>query len=1048
MALPLEVPPVALPGRSSARRVFATLRAVKLVAGLYEALITRDRAAALRALRELVAETEDLSADAAPYVLAKHLFELTLKSLRNAPGDDKLASQVAFANRIVELLGAWSPDAGIDETEGVERPGALLYALRDPADDRLGTGKLVRPSIPLRHSDLIVNGPRDLRLGSEIRAELPSADRVDLLVAFLKWSGLRVMRSELDAFCRRRPGKLRVLTTTYLGATEVEALDALVEMGADVRLSYDSRRTRVHAKAWLFHRETGFSTALVGSSNLSYAALLDGCEWNVRLSGVDNAAILAKFQATFDQYWDEGVFEPYERARFLAETEHRDAQRDALARAVHLRPYPHQQEVLDALAQERAAGHRRNLVVAATGTGKTVVAALDYARLRKEKGEASLLFVAHRREILQQSLATFRAAVRDGHFGELLVGRSKPARGQHVFASIQALHDARLNALRSDAYDVVIVDEFHHAEAPTYRRLLEHLAPRVLLGLTATPERADGKSVLDFFDGRIAAELRLWDALDLGLLVPFQYFGVHDGTDLSWIDWRSGRYDPTTLERVYTADDVRAAAVLRAIHAKVRDPLSMRALGFCVSVKHAEFMADYCRRHGLPATAVSGDTPQQDRDERLHRLRTGDVKAVFAVDLFNEGIDLPSVDTILFLRPTESAPLFLQQLGRGLRLADDKECLTVLDFIGTAHRKFRFDQRYRALVGGTRASVRRQVETGFPHLPAGCDIQLDRESQAAVLHNIRAALPSTAPGLVEDLAAVGDVSLHAFLRYAEIDLEDVYRSDLCFTALKYRAGLRRGAPPDNVVTRALSRLLYVDDTLRLETWRGWLAAATPPDPDPGNPLQLMLFAGLGHVRRPVAELAAAFAELWAMPDIRAELLELLGELADRRRRPTWPMSDVPFHVHATYGRDEISAGLRQIRKGRLLRTQSGVYKDEGARADVLYVTLQKNEKEFTPTTLYDDYPISPTRFHWETQSKTRADSDTGRRYQAHASRDWRIFLFVRQSRRDERGIANPYLFLGPARYVEHEREKPMRIVWELERPMPPDFFREVKVAAA
>jgi superfamily II DNA or RNA helicase len=1018
-----------------------------LVAGLYEALVTRDRAAALRALEELIAESEGLSADAAPQVLARHLHDLLAKALRGVTGDDKLRRQVELANRLVTLLAAELPGAGIDETDGVGEPAEMLLSIQPEADVRLGTGEQVRPSIPLRHSDLIVNGPRDLRLGSEIRAELPSADRVDLLVAFLKWSGLRILERELAEFCRRRPGKLRVLTTTYLGASEPEALEALREMGAEIRVSYDSRRTRLHAKAWLFRRDSGFSTALVGSSNLSRSAMLDGCEWNVRLSVVDNAAILAKFQATFDQYWDEPDFEPYDRERFVSETEHRDPRRDALARAAHLRPYPHQSEVLDALAEERAAGHHRNLVVAATGTGKTVVAALDYARLRRQRGEASLLFVAHRKEILDQSLATFRVAVRDGHFGELLAGGQRPTRGQHVFASVQSLHDDRLATFAPDAFDVVIVDEFHHAAAPTYRRLLDHVRPEILLGLTATPERADGTSVLGWFDDRIAAELRLWDALDLGLLVPFQYFGVHDGTDLSWIDWRGGRYDVSTLESVYTADDLRARAVIRAIRDKVRRPGSMRALGFCVSVRHAEFMAAYCRKNGLAALAVTGETAKTARSQALHQLRVGEVNILFTVDLFNEGVDIPSVDTVLFLRPTESATVFLQQLGRGLRLAEDKECLTVLDFIGTAHRKFRFDRRYRALVGGTRAGVGTQIERGFPHLPAGCEIQLDRESQQEVLKNIRAALPATARGLAEDLAALGAVGLRAFVRAAEIELEDLYRNRLCYTALEHHAGLRDGEPPDNTVTRALGRLLHVDDASRLDVWRRWVRAETPPVADPDEPLQLMLFAALGHAQRPVAELGEAFEELWSMPAIRAELAELLDELADRRRRSTWPMLDLPFRVHATYSRDEISAGLGQVRKGKLLRTQSGVYCDRDASADILFVTLEKDEKDFTPTTLYNDYPISPTRFHWESQAATREDSETGRRYREHASAGWRVLLFVRQHKRDDRRITSPYRFLGPVRYVEHEGEKPMQIIWELERPMPADFFREVKLAA-
>jgi len=1020
---------------------------MKLVAGLYEALITKDRATALELLKKLSAERRGLTEESAPGILADHVHALLVKALQHVPSDRKLEAQLDLANRLVELLTAATPEAGIDDGDRVQTPAELLLSLSVIGGERLGESDVVRPTLSLRQSDLIVNGPKDLRLGSEIRKELASSDRVDLLVAFLKWSGLRVVRHELDAFCRRQPGRLRILTTTYLGASEVEALDALAEMGGDIRVSYDARRTRLHAKAWLFHRESGYSTGLVGSSNLSQTALLDGCEWNVRLSAIDNAAILSKFQATFDQYWDEGDFEPYDRERFLVETQRRDPERDALATALHLRPYPHQQEVLDALEHERDAGHTRNLVVAATGTGKTVVAALDYARLRKQWGEATLLFVAHRQEILKQSQATFRLAVRDGHFGELLVGGRKPRDGKHVFASIQSLHGRRLVDLEPDAYDVVIVDEFHHAEAPTYRELLEHLHMKVLLGLTATPERADGKTILGWFDGRVAAELRLWDALDRGLLSPFQYFGVHDGTDLSRVDWRNGRYDIATLEKIYTADHLRADAVLRSLHEVIRRPGEMRALGFCVSVKHAEFMAEYCRSKGLATVAVTGRTPAPERARALSQLASAEVNIVFTVDVFNEGVDVPAIDTVLFLRPTESATVFLQQLGRGLRLTEGKECLTVLDFIGGANRKFRFDRRFRALIGGTRVGVRRAIENGFPHLPAGCEISLDRESERLVLENIRSSLPTTTRGLAEELAAVGDVGLGEFLRQTELELEDVYRSQRCFTTILHSAGLREGSPPDSPISRAFGRLLYVDDPDRLDVWRQWLAADQPPEADENDSLQLMLFAGLGFATRPVSELAQAFGELWASDDLRREASELLNVLADRARRPTAALPGLPFHVHATYSRDEISAGLGQTRSGKLLRTQGGVYRDDSSRSDIFYITLRKNEKEFTPTTLYNDYPISPTRFHWESQSVTRADSETGRRYQEHASRDWRILLFVRQAKRDERGMTMPYLFLGPVCYVSHEAEKPMRIVWELETPMPPDYFREIKVAA-
>ena len=1008
--------------------------------GLYDQLVTL---AVQRQLDDphLEVTQAPLSPDTAPESLARHVFKLTTAVLSSVKGKDseKLTRQIELTNQLLKFVSGLSDSVDTDDQVTAER---LLQVLRRD-QVRLGAGELRRPSIPLRRSDLIVNGPKDLRVGPEIQKELASADRVDVLVSFVKWTGYIELRDALRAFCDRHNGKppLRVLTTTYMGATDHEALDALVELGAEVRVSYDARRTRLHAKAWLFHRATGFSTGIVGSSNLSHAALRDGCEWNVRLSNVDNPSILRKFEATFAQYWDEGAFEPYDRARFIQVLKARqNPERDALAVALRLHPYPHQQAVLDALEAERSAGHRRNLVIAATGTGKTVIAALDYKRLGDRQ---SLLFVAHRREILERSRATYRAALGDGAFGELLTGTDKPISGRHVFANIQSLHKRRLKALDPHSYDIVVVDEFHHAEAATYTALLKHLQPKLLLGLTATPERADGRSVLHWFDNRVAAESRLWDALDQGLLVPFQYFGVDDKTDLSQIDFNAGRYDISALEKVYTADQRRAQQVLSALTERVRDPTQMRALGFCVSVKHAEFMTAIFNQSGLRAMSVTGKTPVADRRAAVQRLASGELCALFSVDVFNEGVDIPPIDTVLFLRPTESATLYLQQLGRGLRLHEGKSCLTVLDFIGKANRRFRFDRRFRAMLGGgTRAEVRRAVDAGFPRLPSGCSIQLEEEAQRSVLENIQQTL-SRWKSLAEDL--VEDWPLSTFLDRADLDLRELYLNRKSFSLLREVRGFIEEAS-ENSITRSLPRLLHVDDPARLRRWRGWLAANHPPTPNPAAPYQVMLFAALGQGQRPLSELGNFFRELWSNQDVLEEVRQLLAVLDDQRRTRTHALADLPFEVHATYSRDEISAGLVETRKGKLLRTQGGVYACRSHRCDVLYVTLEKDEKDFTPTTLYNDYPMSQRRFHWESQSTTRAESATGRRYR-EPPEDWQILLFVRQAKRDERKLTMPYLFLGPVRCVSSSGERPMQIVWELEREMPAGWFNEVKIAA-
>jgi superfamily II DNA or RNA helicase len=472
------------------------------------------------------------------------------------------------------------------------------------------------------------------------------------------------------------------------------------------RRTTDTRRTRLHAKAWLFHRHSGCSTAYIGSSNLSSAALLDGLEWNVRLAALETPEMLRKVEASFEAYWEEGEFEPYDASpEQVARLDHqlalaRGADPDALATAVaamnggsapvwfDLRPYAYQREMLEALAAERSLHDRwQNLVVAATGTGKTVLAAFDVARLHADfperfpsPGPPTLLLIAHRKEILLQARATFRQVLRDPSFGELVVDGELPRQWRHVFASVQSLAQRDLSEIPRDRFAVLIVDEFHHAAASSYRRWLDHLQPQLLLGLTATPERSDGLDILHWFGGRMAAQLRLWSALDQGLLAPFHYFAVADTADLSALEWRRGGYVPSQLNALYTGDHRRVDLILSELEKTVADPLRMRALGFCVSVEHARFMAERFYARGLAAEALDASTPAEHRQRALQRLRQGELQILFAVDLFNEGLDIPSIDTVLLLRPTESAVVFLQQLGRGLRLSPDtgKSCLTVL----------------------------------------------------------------------------------------------------------------------------------------------------------------------------------------------------------------------------------------------------------------------------------------------------------------------------------------------------------------------------------
>lgn len=1015
--------------------------------GLYESLITPELRDRLRATERLAAA--ELAVDKAdePHVIARHVAQVVQRHLESI--SDR-GQRLASVNAVL---------AALDSREAIEPPTRLLSSLLEERSVR-GSGRYgSRPKTPLSEAALLTNARDEPSLAAELRAEMASADSVDLLCAFVRWHGVRLLDDDLREL-QRAGIPFRVVTTTYLGSTERRALDRLVEeFGAEVRVQYDSQRTRLHAKAWLFRRDTGFDTAYVGSSNLSRAALLDGVEWNVRLSKIATPSLLQKFEATFDSYWNDASFERYDPAQDRDRLD--DALLEASGRKQHdrvtltlsgleVRPYTYQQKMLDDLDVERTIrGRHRNLVVAATGTGKTVVAALDYRRLAGHTPgrRPTLLFVAHRAEILEQSRRTYREVLADGSFGESWYGGTRPERGEHVFASVQSLHSYGIHQIPPDAFDVVVIDEFHHAEAPTYRRIIEHLTPRELLGLTATPERTDGTDVRDFFDGRIATELRLWDALESDLLCPFHYFAVADNTDLSAITWRRGRYDDAELENLYTGNDARAAIVLRELNDKVGNLSTMRALGFCVSVAHAHYMAKVFNDAGIPSVAVSGDTAPTARQQALSDLRGRRVNVVFAVDLFNEGLDIPEIDTVLFLRPTESATVFLQQFGRGLRRTTDKAVLTALDFVGHQHAEFRWDAKLRALTGRARGELVKDVEEGFPFLPSGSQIILDRTSQELILENVKTQVTRRWPQVVQELRSMGDTSLPDFLARSGLPLSEVLRQGKkSWTQLRVDAGLPvrvRSACAAGLAKRNRA-LAHVDDPERATTYLQLLADDAPQYRDLGEIDQRyarMLFFSLWPDGGGFSSYDAGLNALRREEAMRDELREVVDLALDGAQHVTTPLvgalSAYPLRVHGRYQREEILAAVDYATLDRKPTSMmQGVAFAPAANADLLMATLKKSEADYSPTTMYRDYPISPTLFHWESQNATTVGSPTGQRYVNGTSN---ILLFVRDTQHDPFGTA-PYQFLGPATYVSHQGERPIAITWKLTYPMPADFF--------
>lgn len=1042
--------------------------------GLYEDIVSEALGGQLDELqhRASVGRAPLSGADAIEH-LSDAIHQASRIALDAIQGKDAEQRRLALANALLHTLQAHA-GGSLGSSESKLRAELLLHVARP---DQFGADgePPERPSTPLARSDLFVNAEK-VGVVAEIRSEIESADRIDLIVAFIKWSGLVKFRDDLARHCQRgRP--LRVITTTYMGATDARAVAELKRLGAEVKVAYEDVPTRLHAKAWLFNRASGLDTAYVGSSNLSHSAMTDGIEWNVRIAGADLPHVIEKFDAVFRRYWEDpasgftdfdGSEEALQRLEEALNRAH-GANAGAAARLgeggytfTDVQPRDFQRHILDDLALARSRGHTRNLVVAATGTGKTVIAALDYRRLQREGlGDHpinTLLFVAHRESILQQSRDTFRAVLREPTFGELLVDGARPKIGRHVFASIQSL-GRRVQELEPSAYDVVIVDEVHHGAAPTYEALLDRLRPKVLLGLTATPERMDdlpGKDLqLDrYFDRPWAAELRLWEAIDRQILVPFNYFAVDDGTDVRRA-WQRGRYSASELENVYGADRIWVRAAAKAIERYVRDPGAMRAIAFCAGVGHATLAAtELGKALKVPCVAVIGEDPTELRREILRHFesdRPDRPRVLCVVDLLNEGVDLPRADTLLLMRPTESATVFIQQLGRGLRRTDDKECLTVLDFVGQQHEDFRFEQRYRRFLGMGRGELRDALERGFPKLPTGCFLSFEEKPREQVLAALKRVLRVDSATLAERLTETGAAGLDSFLDATDLQLPEFYRKGRTWTEVATLAGrvIKPGASDEErAALQNVQRLTHVDDAWRLNTIEALLVGGALTGERERRLAQLLAVVLYGS--SVASDLPTALGLIGSHAALREELRQLAAALSARSEVvPAPPVKalppEVPLHLHARYRTEEISAAFDlRSKENQLYTPQMGVV--PVGRFDLLLVTLDKGAKKKLPHLQYHDYALSPRLFHWQSQASTTRASAPGRRHLDDAVTP---LLFVREQSKDDRSLSVAYRFLGSVKRVDDKGERPISITYRLlDGDIPADLLVSARAAVA
>ena len=1027
---------------------------MKLTEGVYENLINEQLAADMTHAETdgLVCYQDEIDSAESPKMLAKYVADSIQRRLEEK--GMSISEQMVYANKLLRSLES-------NQNEKLKVGDKFLSSVVSAARHiEVNNGAvLVRPLSGFRTSNLFVGGQSSIPLGEEISRDIASADHIYLIVSFLKLSGIRMIMESLRKFCQQEDHTLKVITTTYCGITEAKAVEQLSQLpNTEVRISYNKGIERLHAKSYIFERNSGMNTAYIGSSNLSRSAQTDGLEWNIRVTAVENPHIIKAALATFEQYWESPNFEDFEIERFYKEME--EARRSINDKSETFQRFsilPHQKQILDKLEVERKQnGIFRNLIVAATGTGKTVISAFDYMAFKRNNPvHDKLLFVAHREEILKQSLNTYRSVLRDYDFGDLWVGTSKAKSLDHLFISVQTFnsHKEEFLKLPKDNYDYIVIDEAHHMVASSYRAVIESFSPKILVGLTATPERMDGQSLLPDFCNKISAEIRLPQALNEGLLTPFQYLCITDSVDLTDADlWQGSKYVVTKLSDKLCNKE-RVGLIIEKLRQYVADETRCKALCFCTDKRHANFMADMFNEVGLKAKALTSDTNENDRKDLNKALSDGVINYLFVVDIFNEGVDIPEIDTTLFLRPTESLTVFLQQLGRGLRLAPGKDYLTVLDFVAQANSSYDYASRFRSLLMRTDKPVKQQIENGFTFLPNGCSIYMEEKAKKNILENIKGAIYNI-KRLVQELAQYDYVpTLSEFLNNNGQDVRLIYRgNNNCWTSLKRAAGKCKYA--DDAFTKLLSKNIgnlahantpeYVAFIKKVFAQRNMIK----PNGVVEERYALMLyytFYGEPVGKSGFASIYEALLKLTEYDLFCEEIVELCDYIMDNLEFKTMPIHDdyLGLRLHGCYTSEEVFILLgKQTQDKTMSGFASGVLSIDEINTELFFVTLNKSDKDFSVSTMYNDYFISERKFHWQSQNK---DSHNGRgaRFVEQKANGKRFLLFVRENKKDGFGNTSPFYCLGLIDYISSHGDCPMNIEWSMQSPALPRFVKAV-----
>lgn len=910
---------------------------------------------------------------------------------------------------------------------------------------------------------------------SVIEEQLSTCSSFDFCVAFVADGGLQIL---VEAFqeLKQRNIKGRLLTSTYLNFNSPDAFRKLLEYGnIEVRVFQGN----LHAKGYIFDKgET--STVIVGSSNMTQTALTCNKEWNVLYQTVENSRLLGELKGEFDSLWNDTstvllsqdwidnyatyrmTHPPKTKSKATFKSSETPTQNDL----AEIKPNKMQQRALEALGAIHRKGATRALLVSATGTGKTFLSAFDVLATKPQR----VLFLAHRRRIIDASRASYERLLGNMHsFDTYQTGKSI-SNATCVFAMCSSVAK-HLSDFRPDEFDYIVIDEAHRTGSQGYQSIMSHFTPRFYLGMTATPNRTDGYDVFALFNHVIAFQITLQDALAEEMLAPFHYFGIHD------LEIDDETVEDTALFGRLTSDE-RVRHITEKIEEYSVAKSNRRGLIFCNRNAEAEELSRKFNALGYRTTAISGQDSDEVRDVAISRLEAGELEYIFSVDIMNEGVDIPSLNQIIMLRRTDSAIIFIQQLGRGLRLDSGKEYALVLDFIGNYQSNFLVPIALSGDKTYNKDRLRRLVQEGDSVIPGCSTVSFDRISEARIykaidggnftsarflkneyldlrqkLGKIPSLLEFDRNGSIDPLLIFkSSKSYHDFLSKCEPDYTVQFSSDqikiLRFISQKLAAGKRF---EDLYLLQTLVEAGHEDyrhmreaalrnyrAQLKDSAVRSAIAVLKGDFATPKDFVSLLIDDGCGP------RLTEAFATALRNAEFKRQILEVLDfGIARNRLDYAETYENTNFVLNAKYTYEEVCR-LMNWEKNINGQNLGGYFYDEKTNTFPVFINYDK-APDISESIQYEDRFVSPSKLVAISKNNRTLNSPEIQRLKTWPENGLKTYLFMRKNKDDKGG--KEFYFLGemhPTGEFEAIKTKSgdnaVEIEYELNAPVRQDIY--------